>query len=1093
MSERGRKRVIEEDEDEEEVKATQTQQPQHQHNITQPSQQLHLQSQSTQQSASQKASIKDYVEGSIVRVKLINFVTYSEIEFTPGPRLNVIIGPNGSGKSSIVCALALGLGGGTHLLGRAKQAKDFIKNGEKHAIIEIELFVKGGTNAIVRRDIYDDNSTTFRLNGKKLSATELQREVMKFQIQIDNLCQFLPQDKVVSFAQMSKTELLVETEKAIGLFDMYENHMKLIEFKKELQNLNNTFQGQQNILDDLIKMNASIEKEVVRFQERNRLLKNVDDLNKKKAWLEFEAKRKIVDDLRIKKQQVEADMKRLDTEKAPLEQMAKSLLDSINNIGHNLEKKIATARQEETKVKPINAKIEKMSENIERSNTDLDNLQKRAEERKAEIQRSTNELQRIEASLQQLASEEEVKEKMQLKNVEIKELNEKLGSIQFEKNTCRQKRDSLQREKSDTEQEIAKLNNVTQRKLEALKRISPQCYKTYEYIQRNSNQFQHKVFGPVCVELSAHSDHYAKFLENTIPGFMLLAFICQSSQDKDTLYNYTRSNNLSGITSIYLTKAPDFRRDFRIEDLKEYGFECFLDQTFDCPTQVRDALIENTPSMVNYPCGTNKTMQFEEVIFQNTHLNLYFTPEKKYARTKSRYDSTVNNINISALKGSKVLSSSDVGIDDKIRGLQAKVAQIDEQLSKIIQTYQSLDAKDKEINNDIKKLQEERTQIGKAIDERKKLYSRMTNTSRQIEELKREENTEEEKAKINRQIKELHTAKVKCLNEVNAIIFNIARHSVDIDSFTLEKSKLESRRQTEFRKLEELTNSLRELKRTLDAVTADHTEATRIARQKKEEAEKLASLRDEETQILLENLPNDIDEIEGLIHETYSKIELIGQTNSTVIQEYEKRKADIEMHRNRIGNQKDKLSYITTNMEKTKREWLEPVNEFITEINLRFTKYFENIGCQGEIILAFDEKDPEDFERYAIEIRVKFREEEQLKALNAHQQSGGERSVSTMLFLISLQDLTSCPFRVVDEINQGMDPKNERMIFDQIVKTANRPGLPQYFLITPKLLHDLEYSQHTTVLCVFTGPWHMTQRDWESSFSNTIKSRELSN
>ena len=36
-----------------------------------------------------------------------------------------------------------------------------------------------------------------------------------------------------------------------------------------------------------------------------------------------------------------------------------------------------------------------------------------------------------------------------------------------------------------------------------------------------------------------------------------------------------------------------------------------------------------------------------------------------------------------------------------------------------------------------------------------------------------------------------------------------------------------------------------------------------------------------------------------------------------------------------------------------------------------------------------------------------------------------------MLFLISLQDLTSCGFRLVDEINQGMDPNNERMVFEQ--------------------------------------------------------------
>ena len=41
-----------------------------------------------------------------------------------------------------------------------------------------------------------------------------------------------------------------------------------------------------------------------------------------------------------------------------------------------------------------------------------------------------------------------------------------------------------------------------------------------------------------------------------------------------------------------------------------------------------------------------------------------------------------------------------------------------------------------------------------------------------------------------------------------------------------------------------------------------------------------------------------------------------------------------------------------------------------------------------------------------------------MKDLDAYHQSGGERSVSTMIYMLSLQELANVPFRVVDEINQ---------------------------------------------------------------------------
>ena len=77
--------------------------------------------------------------GQILRVKLHNFVTYYDVEFQPGPMLNVVLGPNGTGKSTIVCALVLGLGGQPKDLGRAKEISEYVNHTKDSGFVEIEL------------------------------------------------------------------------------------------------------------------------------------------------------------------------------------------------------------------------------------------------------------------------------------------------------------------------------------------------------------------------------------------------------------------------------------------------------------------------------------------------------------------------------------------------------------------------------------------------------------------------------------------------------------------------------------------------------------------------------------------------------------------------------------------------------------------------------------------------------------------------------------------------------------------------------------------------------------------------------------------
>ena len=96
--------------------------------------------------------------------------------------------------------------------------------------------------------------------------------------------------------------------------------------------------------------------------------------------------------------------------------------------------------------------------------------------------------------------------------------------------------------------------------------------------------------------------------------------------------------------------------------------------------------------------------------------------------------------------------------------------------------------------------------------------------------------------------------------------------------------------------------------------------------------------------------------------------------------------------------------------------------------------------------------------------------------LDAHRQSGGERAVSTIFYLMALQGLARSPFRVVDEINQGMDPRNERMVHERMVDIACAERTSQYFLVTPKLLNNLKFHPKMKVHCIASGEYMPDQR-----------------
>uniref|UniRef100_A0A3P9BDV9 Structural maintenance of chromosomes protein 5 n=1 Tax=Maylandia zebra TaxID=106582 RepID=A0A3P9BDV9_9CICH len=224
-------------------------------------------------------------------------------------------------------------------------------------------------------------------------------------------------------------------------------------------------------------------------------------------------------------------------------------------------------------------------------------------------------------------------------------------------------------------------------------------------------------------------------------------------------------------------------------------------------------------------------------------------------------------------------------------------------------------------------------------------------------------------------------------------------------------------------------------------------------------------------------LPDTLDEVDAMLNEERSRAECFTGLSENVVDEYNRREQEIKQMEKELEEKSNALNAYRQNISEAKERWLNPLKHLVEQINEKFSAFFRSMQCAGEVDLHSENE--EEYDKYGIRIRVKFHATTQLHELTPYHQSGGERSVSTMLYLMALQELNRCPFRVVDEINQGMDPVNERRVFDIVVRTACKETTSQYFFITPKLLQNLTYAEEMTILCIHNGPHMLSPNQWD--------------
>ena len=270
-------------------------------------------------------------------------------------------------------------------LGRAKDISEFVKHGAREATIEIELCRDGRkykTNPVIRCIIRrEGNKTLWTLNGRSSTKKQVLEVAHSFSIQIDNLCQFLPQDRVVEFAAMSPVELLRSTQRAVASQDMIVWHEELITMRQNQRQVEQENTSDREMLANLENRQRMQEADVQRLRERDEVKEKIRLLEAVRPVADYREKKAAFEELEMRKKVIDAELQELEAEEEPNREAIDAKQRYCDAIQGAREDRIRAVGHAERKADADSEKIETLQSSI--SGLEAEDQRERGDAKKA--------------------------------------------------------------------------------------------------------------------------------------------------------------------------------------------------------------------------------------------------------------------------------------------------------------------------------------------------------------------------------------------------------------------------------------------------------------------------------------------------------------------------------------------------------------------------------------------------------------------------------------------------------------------------------------------------------------------------------------
>lgn len=915
------------------------------------------------------------------------------------------------------------------------QISDYVKNGKTKAHVEIELASGNEQITVFHRTFDKQSKESFSIDGTTVSYKEYLSRIKKFNIQVDNLCMFLPQDRVQDFTKLNPQELLHNTQISVCTPEITEAFQKLLKTREQQKNNAKTNTELQTRLEDNRNRNEQLRSQIENNNLKDELIAKVQIIAKKKAWKEFE-------DLVSKHKDEEKDMKSADKimkkvmdEMRPMMEKQQSIAGTKNALKNSISKAstaIVASKEEIDRLYDASVKIEsevnRAKQNMRNVIDSVQNHKKEVGELQLLVNLEKNE---VESAKQALMNEGDIEGKMRQCDRELMEVKGDVERLMHQRQVIVNSLDeTVVPSLMNTQRRLANLNDTQRQRIELLRNYDDP-YAAYEWLKANRQNFQGKIFNPIMVELTVKEKDNAKYVENTIAMKDLTAFVCTDKNDMKQLIKKLRVDMKLQVNIAFSEDTNQLEFE-PLRDIREYpqrfGLYSYLIDMIDGPVPIINYLC-NLYRIHEVAVGGDETFKNASMLPNN--LRVFFSTNHRFQVVVSKY-SGAKSTSSSMIQARNILH---VGVDKRMKEreeanlvkwqreaqekknakakLEGEIDNCEQQATDIRNAKKQLQVKFDKVRLCAEKLRKKEAELENLInrkidvdEERKKFKSGVDALiSRLIQ-------VSEKKVATLREYKKNRVHRVLAQKKLQ--VFETSTGNVD-EQIRLKQREIDDKRNL-YEKVKRNYESIKNRLKTKEKEALELTEGIPPTDRKFKYAAKF------------EKLPETVGELQNQMEEHQGRIDCIKGVDPRIVAEYEERQKEIKELEDQLGNEKNRLEKLENDLKELHATWYPAIQNIVETINTNFSNFFDKMGFVGEVEMTRKEEVScerissrsffytffyfqRDYADYGIQIRVQYRDNEKLQALNRHVQSGGERAVAIAVYTLSLQHLTSVPFR----------------------------------------------------------------------------------